>query len=401
MERSPADVLRLAVAAVSLVLLTLISWLFGDTLVGFGSDLLRGLDALPDWLVRGFAVASRVIGVIVLVGGLVVTAVRTGWRMVGTVVLGIGVAVLLVVLLADFPDIDEGDVVTQVQSGLGPLTDRGFPKPEGIAALAAALTASAPWLSRSWRRWGWVAVTGSRAHEVPRLPDVVRHLGGRPGRLVRRGRRARRPRRPAAASDGRGHQGGLGRQWVALGVAQGGERGCTRLDARTSAPAATGRSYFVKALGDDQRSADLLFRLYRSIQRHDLGDERPFSSLRRAVEHEAFLALAVRDLDILTPRDAGLRVGRTQRLRARLRGRRGRSLDGVAAEEITDDVLADVWRQLGRLRSFRIAHRDLRLANIFLGDDGQIWMIDFGFSEIAASDLCSPTTSPSWWPRRA
>jgi undecaprenyl-diphosphatase len=35
----------------------------------------------------------------------------------------------------------------------------------------------------------------------------------------------------------------------------------------------------------------------------------------------------------------------------------------------------------------RIAHRDLRLANIFLASDGQIWMIDFGFSEVAASDL--------------
>ncbi len=34
-----------------------------------------------------------------------------------------------------------------------------------------------------------------------------------------------------------------------------------------------------------------------------------------------------------------------------------------------------------------IAHRDLRLANIFLADDGVVWMIDFGFSEVAASDL--------------
>ena len=46
-----------------------------------------------------------------------------------------------------------------------------------------------------------------------------------------------------------------------------------------------------------------------------------------------------------------------------------------------------MWQQLGRLRDLRIAHRDLRLANIFLSTDGQIWMIDFGFSEIAASDL--------------
>ena len=39
------------------------------------------------------------------------------------------------------------------------------------------------------------------------------------------------------------------------------------------------------------------------------------------------------------------------------------------------------------MRRHRVAHRDLRLANVFLGDDGQSWIIDFGFSELAASDL--------------
>ena len=38
------------------------------------------------------------------------------------------------------------------------------------------------------------------------------------------------------------------------------------------------------------------------------------------------------------------------------------------------------------LRRERIAHRDLRRANIFRGTDGELWIIDFGFSELAASD---------------
>ena len=52
------------------------------------------------------------------------------------------------------------------------------------------------------------------------------------------------------------------------------------VDARGSTPyfgsTADGTKYFVKALGSDQRSADLLFRVYRYLQRRDLGDERPF-----------------------------------------------------------------------------------------------------------------------------
>jgi undecaprenyl-diphosphatase len=39
------------------------------------------------------------------------------------------------------------------------------------------------------------------------------------------------------------------------------------------------------------------------------------------------------------------------------------------------------------MRKHRIAHRDMRLANVFLAADGEVWMIDFGFSELAATDL--------------
>ena len=59
--------------------------------------------------------------------------------------------------------------------------------------------------------------------------------------------------------------------------------------------------------------------------------------------------------------------------------------------EVTDDVLGGIWRLVGELRRHRIAHRDLRLANVFLDDDGEVWLIDFGFSEMAASDLLLAT----------
>ncbi len=58
---------------------------------------------------------------------------------------------------------------------------------------------------------------------------------------------------------------------------------------------------------------------------------------------------------------------------------------------MTDDVLAAIWAQVGELRRHRIAHRDLRLANIFLAEDGAVWLIDFGFSELAASDTLLAT----------
>ena len=163
------------------------------------------------------------------------------------------------------------------------------------------------------------------------------------------------------------------------------------LDARGSTPyfgvGLDGSRYFVKVLGEDQRSADLLFRVYRWLQRRDLGDERPFSSLRRAVEHEAFVALAARDLGVRTPRVRAVAGVEPNGFVLVYDAVDGHSLDRLEPAQITDEVLDAIWDQVGQLRAHRIAHRDLRLANVFLGTDGEPWMIDFGFSELAASDL--------------
>jgi undecaprenyl-diphosphatase len=163
------------------------------------------------------------------------------------------------------------------------------------------------------------------------------------------------------------------------------------VDARGSTPyfgkTTDAQGLFVKALGEDQRSADLLFRLYRMIDRRDLGDERPFSTLRRAVEHEAMVALAARDVGIRTPRLVAFASAEPNSFVLAYEAVEGKSLDRVEPAEMTDGVLGAVWGQVALMRKHRIAHRDMRLANIFLAADGTVWMIDFGFSELAASDL--------------
>ena len=76
--RSPLDVLRLVVAIVLLLVLFLVQWLFGDTLVGFISDLLRGYQAIPKWIVNVLAIGGRILAVAVLVFGLLFTILRSG-----------------------------------------------------------------------------------------------------------------------------------------------------------------------------------------------------------------------------------------------------------------------------------------------------------------------------------
>ena len=138
--RSPADFLRLAVTAVALVVILLLEWLFGDTLVAFASDLLRGLDALPSWLLTSIVVGTRALTVVVLVGGLAWTAIRQPAAII-TMALGGAIAAVLIALLSQLVDDSSGAAVVAPNSDLGALTSGWFPTAIGIGVLAAALTA--------------------------------------------------------------------------------------------------------------------------------------------------------------------------------------------------------------------------------------------------------------------
>jgi undecaprenyl-diphosphatase len=389
-ERSPSDVLRLGVAVVLLAALLLVQALFGDTLVTFAAQLLRGLDALPHWIVHTVVVATRVLAIVVLGGGLVVMLWHGRLRLLVTVLVAGLAALGLAVLLDTFAPGSARAVVDVDNDLVGPLTAAGFPSAPGVAVVTGILTAAAPWLSRRWRRIGWLLVIGVIATRFLSSPvsfDSLRNalvgwVAGA-GVLVLLGGPRRRPSGEALA-------GGLAAVGVPLARLE-----QASVDARGSTPyfgtGADGRPLFVKALGEDQRSADLLFRVYRWANRRDLGDERPFSSLRRGVEHEALVALAARDVGIRTPRLVAFATADPHAFVLAYEAIEGRSLDRLESHEVTDAVLAAIWEQVGRLREHRIAHRDLRLANVFLASDGAVWLIDFGFSELAASSLLLAT----------
>ena len=384
-ERSPADVVRVVTAAAALLALLLLEGIFGDTLVAFGTELLRGLDALPQWIVNLVIVGTRVLAVVMLGGGFLWAVSRHRWTMLARIAAAALLAIVLVALIDAVVDVEEGVAPVAVDIDVLILDDASFPSALGIGAVTAVLTAAAPWLSRRWRRAGWALLIGlmlTRFVATPLSFDsleaaIVGWLSGA-GVLVALGAPSRRP---TAAS-------------ISIGLAAVGlpveHLDRTGVDARGSTPyfgvTAGGERLFVKALGEDERSADMLFRLYRRIAPRDFGDEKPFSTLRRAVEHEALVALAARDVGVLTPRLRAFSTAHPNGYVIAYDAIEGKSLDRLDADQITDDVLTACWHLVGQLRSHRIAHRDLRLANIFLDQRGDVWLIDFGFSEMAAAD---------------
>jgi undecaprenyl-diphosphatase len=158
-------------------------------------------------------------------------------------------------------------------------------------------------------------------------------------------------------------------------------------DARGSKPwiveLETGTRIFVKTHSAEERIADLLFRLWRIIRLRTPRDARPDSSLLRAVEHEAFVAARADAAGARTPRLISLGGLPSDGVFAAYEMIEGRTLEGVGAD-LTDGVLRDAWSLVQILQRAGIAHRDLRAANLLVRD-GEVWLIDFGFAETAAS----------------
>ena len=387
-ERSPSDVLRLVVSC-SVVLFGLaVAVVFEDAVIGFERDLVAFLTEIPGPIERAVVGSIQVFAASVPLIVLVTLLVRRRFRTLGYVMLAGFVASTLDRALLSALHHLEPSAFSSFEPVKGWFGGSAYPDSPYLCGSIAILAVLAPWLSRPWKRfwWAmlWVAVFARlvTANELPATLIMTVGLGWLVGSavLVAFGT----PRFPLTIEEIR----------AALARAASPMRRLepAAVDARGSTPyfgeTASGVPVFAKALTDRERSADLLFRLYRWARFRHLGDERPFSSLRRAVEHEALCALGARDVGVRTPRLTAIAAIDTAGHSMVLAYERiaGRSLDSVDAAQLTDSVLDEVWSQVALMRTHRIAHRDLRLANVFLADDDRAWIIDFGFSELAARD---------------
>ena len=386
-EQSPVDVLRTAIALGLLVIVLVLEYFFGETFVQFVYDLFRGLEAVPSWIITTLVLVTRIATTVLFFVGLGAAVWFRRWRLLVSALAAIVLAGLIFIFV-DEQLAETRQSIVDVTEVVGPFDHEEFPTGLGVAVVTALAAVTTPWLSQNWKRAAWALVVATalcRFFTSDVSLDTVSALltGWFTGSLalVAFGGPVRR------ASDAEVAEGlsAVGVELVELKKASVDARGSTPYFGHT----ADGTRLFVKALGEDERSADLMFRAYRKVSPHDLGDERNFSSLRRTVEHEALVALAARDVGVHTPRFLAFAHVEPKGFVLAYEAIEGSSLDSV--EELTDDVLLQVWQQVALMRHHRIAHRDLRLANVFLGADGQVWMIDFGFSEIAASDLLLAT----------
>jgi len=156
--------------------------------------------------------------------------------------------------------------------------------------------------------------------------------------------------------------------------------------ARFVGTAADGEELFVKVLGSEERSADLLVNLWRFVAFRGFQDELAFVPRKRKAEHEAFMALLAAQAGVRVPQVLLAARGRRGEVFLVEERVRGHTLDDVSEETIDDKLLDRVWDQVGRLHTMRISHRDLRRHNVLVDEAGEPWLLDFNRAETASSD---------------
>ncbi len=268
---------------------------------------------------------------------------------------------------------------------LGGVEAMGLGFPSGHVAVAAALaTAAGPHLGRRGRRAAWAmvgAVAVARVYVGAHLP--VDALGGAAlGWMVGAGFHLLwgAPEGALSLAAVRSALEDAGLQPVEVTPAVADARGSTPFLVKT----ATGDDLFVKAVGRAQRDADLLFKGWRYLALRHVEDESPFATPKQQIEHEAYLSLLAARAGVSVPAVLTATTaegGAALLVETRLQGR---GLDVAGADMVDDEFLRLLWAEVAKLRAARLAHRDLRLANV-VDVDGQPWIIDFGFAEAAAS----------------
>ncbi|MEV5318436.1 lysylphosphatidylglycerol synthase domain-containing protein [Streptomyces sp. NPDC052687] len=158
-----------------------------------------------------------------------------------------------------------------------------------------------------------------------------------------------------------------------------------------------GRRYFVTledgppldvtVVDREQQAQGFFYRVWRNLTLRGFATRRSLQSLRQALEQEALLAYAAIAAGANAPKLIATSELGPDAVMLVYEHTGGRTLDSLADEEITDELLRNTWHQVRALQSRRIAHRRLAGDAILVDRSSRVILTDLRGGEIAAGDL--------------
>jgi glycosyltransferase 2 family protein len=380
LTRRTNDILRLVLAAVFLAtvitssLITRPRWVALEKSISEIVGVLSPTQSNLVYLVYGIAILA--LPFVILIG----LIVARQWKLLG--------AYAAAGLLAILPFSISGNGIAaprwhfDLSDRLNTVLAQFLDDPRWIAMLAAVLTVSGPWLPARWRHWWWalllafvpihlvvsavvpdravlglavgwlvgalvVLVVGTPALEVP-LGSAVRAMAKR-GFLVS-GLTVVRPAGPGPL-------------------------------VLSAASAEADAAAVIELYGPHQRSGGTLRQLWGKLRLRGSETAPLQTSMRRAVEHRALMAIAMGDADVAnTSTIAVAELDRGWMLYAH------KPIRGIPLDECAKTTsVACVWESLRTLHDNQISHGDLRSREITV-DDGAVLFGGFGAAEYGATD---------------
>ncbi|MDT5016043.1 MAG: glycosyltransferase 2 family protein, partial [Mycobacterium sp.] len=242
--------------------------------------------------------------------------------------------------------------------------------PRWIAMLAAVLTVSGPWLPARWRRWWWalllafVPIHLVISAVVPARSLLGLAVGFFVGALV------------VLVVGTPGLEVPLDRAVRAMS-----RRGCGVSDLKVVQPSGAGplvllatcdgqqASAVMELYGPHQRGGGTLRQLWRKLRLRERETAPLHTSLRRAVEHRALMAVAIGELGVAnTSTIAVAALDRGWTLYAHTPAR------GTPINECANTIaVSNVWESLKILHECQISHGDLRTREITVADDAVLF----------------------------
>ncbi|GAA2256821.1 lysylphosphatidylglycerol synthase domain-containing protein [Kitasatospora cystarginea] len=143
----------------------------------------------------------------------------------------------------------------------------------------------------------------------------------------------------------------------------------------------------VHIIDREQQASGFFYRAWRRLRLRSVAVRRSPQSLRQALEQEALIAYAAAASGAVSPQlvatselgpDAAILV--YEKIS-------GPTLDELADEEITDQVMASLWESVGALHERRIAHRRLTGESMLVVDGKTGCLVNLSGGDIAAGDL--------------